>query len=253
MNIQIVIPVLIGIFAGWLINYLADVLPHIRRFSQPVCLHCQEPLSPGKYLSLGACPSCGKPRSLRTWIVQILAIVVSLLLWPDPYTILGYWLGYLVLVYFGIVFVIDLEHRLILHPVSMVGAVLGLGVGSYLHGFIPALLGGLEGAAIMLAFYWFGTLFARIRARRMLASGQAVDDEEALGAGDVILAGILGLLLSWERIWFSLLLGVLIGGLISVPMFIVTLLIRRRRQDAWMVFIPYGPFLLIGATILLYF
>lgn len=253
MNIQIVIPVLIGTFAGWLINYLADVLPHTRRFSQPVCLHCQEPLSLGKYLSLRACPSCRKPRSLRTWIVQILALGVSLLLWPDPYTRLGYWLGYLVLVYFGVVFVIDLEHRLILHPVSMVGAVLGLGVGSYLHGPIPALLGGLEGAAIMLAFYWFGTLFARMRARRMQAAGQAADDEEALGAGDVILAGVLGLLLGWKHIGFGLLLGILIGGLVIAPMFFITLLIRRRRQDAWMVFVPYGPFLLIAATILLYF
>ncbi len=39
----------------------------------------------------------------------------------------------IVLIYFGIITVIDLEHRLILHPTSLAGAVLGLIVGTFIH------------------------------------------------------------------------------------------------------------------------
>ncbi len=41
----------------------------------------------------------------------------------------------------------------------------------------------------------------------MQAAGQDADNEEALGFGDVILAGVLGLILGWPFIWFGLLLG----------------------------------------------
>jgi leader peptidase (prepilin peptidase)/N-methyltransferase len=253
MSMQIIVPLLTGLLAGWLVNYLADVLPHTRRFSHPTCLHCQAPLSLGKFLSLGACPTCGKNRTVRTWIVQVVAVASSLYLWLYPHEALGYWIGFLILVYFALVFVIDLEHRLIMHPVSIVGAFIGLGVGIYLNGILSTLLGGLGGFGIMLVFYLFGVLFARYRERKMVAAGQEPDDEEALGAGDVILAGVLGLFLGWPLIWFGLLVGILLGGLITVPMLLIMLIARRYKEDALMVFIPYGPFFLISATLIIFY
>jgi len=262
MNISIILPLFSGLLAGWLVNYLADVLPITRRFSQPACLHCNSPLSTGKYLSLVGCPTCGKRRSLRTWIVQILGLVSSLWLWllpptkfanAIPISSLAFLAGLFLLTYFGVVFVIDLEHRLILHPVSIFGAVFGLGVGWLFHGLGPTLLGGLGGFGVMLVFYLVGTVFARIRTRRMKAAGQETDDEEALGAGDVILASVLGLILGWPLIWFGLLVGILLGGLITIPMLVIMVVVRRYKQDAWMVFIPYGPFFLISATLIIYF
>ena len=253
MNFLIIFPIVAGLLAGWLVNYLADVLPVTRKFSQPVCVHCNTTLSTKEYLSLTKCPSCGKLRSKRTWIVQILALVTSLALWFQPHPKLGYLIGFFLITYFAVVFVIDLEHRLILHPVSIVGALLGLGIGWLLHGLGPTLLGALGGFVIMLIFYFFGMLFARIRARRMRIAGQAADDEEALGAGDVILAGVLGLILGWPLIWFGLLVGILLGGLITIPMLVIMVIARKYKQDAWMVFIPYGPFFLISATLIVYF
>lgn len=252
MNITLSIPILVGLLAGWLINYLADVLPRTRRFSQPMCLHCNAALSTKTYLLLEKCPSCKKQRNPRTWIVIIVSIIGSLVLWLFPHLKLGYIAGFILLVYFAVVFVIDLEHRLIMHPVSIVGAVMGVGIGTILHGIIPTLLGGLGGFVIMYVFYLFGTLFARIRARKMQAAEQEPDDEEALGAGDVILATVLGLMLGWPLIWFGLLVGILLGGLITLPMFVIMIIVRRYKQDAWMIFIPYGPFLLIGAVLIIY-
>jgi len=262
MNFLIILPLFAGLLAGWLVNYLADVLPVTRRFSQPACLHCNSSLSIRKYLSLAGCPTCGKRRSLRAWIVQILGLVSSLWLWflpptqfagAIPISSLAFLAGLFLLTYFGVVFVIDLEHRLILHPVSIFGAVLGLGVGWLLHGLGPTLLGGLGGFGVMLVFYLLGTVFARIRARKMKAAGQEVDDEEALGAGDVILASVLGLILGWPLIWFGLLVGILLGGLITIPILVIMVVVRRYKQVAWMVFIPYGPFFLISATLIIYF
>jgi len=252
MNILVILPIAAGLLAGWLINYLADVLPNTRRFSQPICMHCNTTFSVKEYLSFSKCPSCEKHRSLRAWLVQSLGLTTSLLLWFQPHPKLGYWLGLFLLVYFAIVFVIDLEHRLILHPVSIFGAVLGLGIGWLLHGLGSTLLGGLGGFGIMLIFYLFGMLFARVRTRKMRAAGQEADDEEALGAGDVILAGVLGLILGWPLIWFGLLVGILLGGLITIPMLVIMVIVRRYKQDAWMVFIPYGPFFLISATLIVY-
>lgn len=252
MNFLIIFPAIMGLLAGWLVNYLSDVLPRTRRFSQPICLHCDISFPILQYLSMSNCPACGRRRGLRAWVVQILGVVASLLLWYQPHQKLGYVLGFLLLIYFALVFVIDLEHRLILHPISIFGAALGLGVGWLLRGPGPTLLGGLAGIGIMTVFYLFGTLFARIRARKMQAAGQGADDEEALGTADVILAGVLGLILGWPLIWFGLLIGILLGGLISIPMLVIMLVGKRYKRDAWMVFIPYGPFFLISATLIVY-
>ena len=252
MDTTLIFPVIFGVLAGWLVNYFSDVLPATRRFSQVTCKNCNSSFSMQDYLLLKKCPSCLKGRGTRTWVVMALSITISILHWLLPHPKLGYFVGFTLLVYFAVVFVIDLEHRLIMHPVSIVGAILGFGVGVFLHGIVATLIGGLGGIGIMIAFYAFGTLFARVRARKMRASGLDADDEEALGAGDVILAGVLGLLLGWPLIWFGLLLGIMLGGIITLPMFIFVLVARRYKRNAWMIFIPYGPFFLISATLIIY-
>jgi len=260
MEITLLIPAILGWFAGLFINYVSDVLPLTRRFTQPVCSDCQTPFSWSDYLTLRACRHCGKARSLRTWLVQILTTFAFVYFWLHPSKALGIPLGMIVIIYFGIITVIDLEHRLILHPTSLVGAVLGFFVGTYIHsrtggllsGAGKSLLGGLFGFGVMFLLYQFGTLVARFRARKMQAAGQADDEEEALGGGDVYLAGVLGLMLGWPFIWDAILLGVLLGGLISF-LFIIALLVRRRySSDALMTFIPYGPYFIIGAFYLLF-
>ena len=260
MDLALLIPVVLGWVAGLFINYVSDVLPRTRRFSQPACSSCETPFPWADYLTLRACLNCEKQRSLRTWLVQILAVASFVYFWLAPSKALGFPLGALVLIYFGIITVIDLEHRLILHPTSLAGAVLGLLVGTLIHsradgllvGIGKSLLGGLFGFGSMFLLYQLGTLVARFRARKMQATGQADDEEEALGGGDVYLAGVLGLMLGWPFIWNALLLGVLLGGVISF-LFIVALLVRRRySSEALMTFIPYGPYFIIGAFYILF-
>ena len=199
-------------------------------------------------------------RTLRTWLVQILGVASFVYFWLFPSRVLGFPLGMIVLIYFAIITVIDLEHRLILHPTSLAGAVLGLIVGTYIHsktnsllvGAGTALLGGLFGFGVMFLVYQLGTIVARYRARKLQAAGQADDEEEALGGGDVFLAGVLGLMIGWPLIWEALVRGVLLGALVSVILILALLVQRRYSSEALMTFIPYGPYFIISAFYVLF-
>jgi len=258
--IILLIPILLGWLAGYFVNYASDILPLTRRFSQPVCLHCQTPFSWVDYLTFHTCRTCGKARSLRTWLVQIIAAASFTYFWLFPSKWLGFWLGAIVLLYFGIITVIDLEHRLILHPTSVFGAVLGLTLGIYISsskyglmgGISNSLLGGLIGFGIMFLLYQLGNLVARYRARKMQAAGQSDDEEEALGGGDVYLLGILGLLVGSHAIIGVLLYGVLLGGFVSLLMIILLIIRRSYSSDSLMTFIPYGPYFIITAFYVLF-
>jgi len=196
---------------------------------------------------LKACPECKRARSWRTFVVMVAAVVVSVLLWVWAPPQLGYWASLLVMTYFGLVVVIDIEHRLIMHVVALAGAVVGLICGTISNGLVMTLIGGLVGLVVMLAFYLFGVLFARYRLRKLGVD----DDEEALGFGDVLLASVIGLMLGWPHILAGLLIAILAGGLVSL--LIILVLMALRRFENMNIFTAYGPYLVLGAIILMFF
>jgi leader peptidase (prepilin peptidase) / N-methyltransferase len=247
---EIITFILVGL-AGWVagavINYLADVLPYRRRLAAPFCLICEEKIPLVNYLFFPReCPDCGSVRRARTWFVEILSIAAAVWMWQAPPVGLGFGLGLFLLVYFGVVVVIDLEYRLILHPVSIVGAMLGLVIGTWQHGILETLIGGALGFGLMLAFYYLGSLFSKVIARRRGGVGPG----EALGFGDVNLGGVLGLMLGWPLILPALFLAILIGGVVSLAYMLGMLLLRRYQA---LMAVPYGPFLVSGAALLIYF
>lgn len=261
MDITLFLPVLLGWIAGLFVNYASDVLPHTRRFSHPTCHNCQTEYSWLEYLTLRACRNCGTRRSLRTWIVQIVSIASFTYLWLFPPPGLGLPLSLIVLTYFGVIIVIDLEHRLILHPTSVFGAFLGFIVGTFIYskngglvsGALTSLLGGVAGFGIMYLLYQIGGWVSRIRAWRMKEAGQEEDDEEALGGGDVYLTGVLGLMLGWPNIILGITVGALVGGVVGLLALIGHFVQRRYVENSLMTFIPYGPSLVLGALYILYF
>ena len=252
MSISLILPIFIGLLAGWMVNYFSDTLPITRRFSKPVCLECGASYSLKDYLLFQRC-SNGHARGFRVWLAQILVVAASVYIWIQPPTGIGYIFGMLLILYFGVVVVIDMEHRLILHPTSIAGALLALTAGIISHGLVPSLLGGLGGFLIMFVFYYLGVLFTRFRAKRIIAQGQEPDEEEALGSGDVILVTILGFLVGWPLIWFCILLSIMIGGLASLMLVISLLITRKYEKQVLMTFIPYGPYFIISAFLITFF
>ena len=204
---------LLGWLTGILVNYLSDILPIKRKLGAPICVACTDPAPLANYfLWPRRCPECWSRRSWRTWAVELFYAAAALWFWFNPSRLLSFWPGLLLLAFLGVVFVIDMEYRLILHPVSYFGALLGLILGISMRGIWMTLLGGAAGYGIMLGLYWFGGKFANWLARRR---GEVLT-EVALGFGDVNLAGILGLLLGWPGIVAGLLLTILIGGVVSI-------------------------------------
>jgi len=236
--------IIFGIICALIVNYLADVLPEDIPHYQPRCNICLQKRSWSDYFRFRSCPFCNKPRSIRTFSIMIFVpIFFVLLLYPlTPRA--GYWLSTLTACYFTLVGIIDLEHRYILFVLNCVGILLGLLVGILLHGIAVTLLGSLAGLVIVWSLYLLGVLF-----KRYMTKVRKKPVEDALGFGDVLLAGVLGLFLGWPGIIAGLLVGILIGGIFSGVYLVINLVIGKYKA---LTAIPYGPFLLIGTMVLLF-
>jgi leader peptidase (prepilin peptidase) / N-methyltransferase len=246
---QLVLVVLFGWLVGALVNYLSDVLPVYRKFIRPVCLNCQARVGIWNYLIWPRrCTQCNQSRSLRVWLVEIIFIAIGIWLWQTPDPGLADWMSILLIAYLGVVTVIDIEHRLILHSVSLFGAILAVLVGTWLHGLKSTLIGGLAGFGIMLGVYFLGILFLRLSERMR---GKPIGEDEAMGFGDVNLSGVIGLVLGWPGIVAGLVLAIILAGAVSLVYLVVFLLLRKKYRPSLAV--PYGPFLVASTVILLYF
>jgi len=244
---------IIAAFPGWLlgiaINMLADRLPRSRRIERPRCVFCDGPYSVVQASALLAslmgqktCRYCGRKRPVRGWLVELTSIVLCVMIAihaSSPAACAG---ELLALGLYGLLFVIDLEHRLILHMTSLPT----IAIFALLRGLDPAigwsktLWGGFAGFLIMLIFYLVGEFFSRWMSRRR---GSPVD-EVAFGFGDVLLGLAIGLDVGWSGVVVALFAGILAAGLFSLGLIIVQLL--RRRYKPFMA-IPYGPFLILGS------
>jgi len=238
--------ILLGWLVGSAVNYLSDFLPIDRKLVLPYCLGCRKPVGIASYLfkPIG-CDNCGRARGVRAYIVYVSSVVLVILLWCFPHPDFGLYLSVLVCIYFGIVVVVDFEHRLILHPVSLAGAVIGLWLGILQHGVSATLIGGLAGFLIMFLLYQGGLLFVRLLVRWRNYS----DIDEALGFGDVILGGVIGLMLGWPGIIAGLVLAIILAGVISLVYLLVLFISHRYRSN---VTIAYGPYLVASAFLLLF-
>jgi leader peptidase (prepilin peptidase)/N-methyltransferase len=243
---------LLHLIPGWalgvLINLAADGLPRGGWLRRPVCQACGAPRPPAAWPALPAwflrihrCAYCGVPRPARAPIVEAASALGWLALArarPDPPALAP---ALLISAVFLLVIVIDVEHRLIPHALTLPAAVaIGLvGALDPARGPVKTLLGGAAGFAFFLLLYYLGGAFARAAAR---LRGRALE-EVAFGFGDVTLAGVIGLAVGWPGVLVALFLGILAAGAFSLA-FLLGMLVRRRYTA--FVPIPYGPFLVLG-------
>lgn len=219
-----------GLLAALLVNYLADVLPVERRLARPA------------WWPLTAQAVGGYIHSPRNFVVHIVLLLACIYIFQSPPADFSSYLLALVLSYFVLVTVIDIEHRLVLHPVSIFGALALGALGAWRHELVPTLLGGAAGFLLMLGLYLSGELIGRLLARLRRQAWQ----ETALGFGDVNLAGVIGLLMGWPAVIPALFAGVLLAGMYSLIFVFISLV---RGKYSMFASIPYAPFLCAGAVL----
>jgi leader peptidase (prepilin peptidase)/N-methyltransferase len=240
---------LLGLCVGSFLNLCIDRLPQGKSIVRPRshCDSCNQTLVAADlvpffgYLWLrGRCRYCGARIPLRLPIVELATgVIFAVLAW---YYYQNFGLGSelaFALVYgalFIVIFVIDLEQGLVLNNVVLFGIALALIFSFFQSGFeefwpkagpgitLSALLGGATGFLIMLLPY-------------LISRG-------GMGAGDVKLAGLIGMAVGFPQILAALLVGIIIGGLVAVVLLITRI---RKRKEA----IPFGPFLAVGAMVAL--
>jgi len=242
---SLIINVVVGAIIGILINYLSDVLPVTRRLTTPVCTNCGNLYSLRDYLISFKCSKCGKKTSLRTLVVLILSMVVCTLLDFFPLSTLSFWATLPIILFLGVIMVIDIEHRAVLIETSIIGLILFVIYGWILHGILRTILGGLAGFLIMLGLYYLGILFTRVAGK---VRNQTID-EVALGFGDVYVCAFLGFFTGWATIIGTILIAILASGVFSLLYVFISVIIKRYRSFSA---IPYAPFLILGSIATFY-
>ncbi len=247
-----IILAMFGAAVGSFLNVCIDRLPAGKSILRPPshCDSCQHQLSPVDLVPLFSylwlrrrCRYCGALIPWRPlWVELGTALLFALSYW-----FFGLNVQFAVIVFYGCLFlvigIIDLEHQLILNKISYPAMALALVIAVFQPppelmalnlawpwaGVISALMGGVIGFLFLLLAY--GITYAIYRA-------------EAIGFGDVKLAGLIGLAAGPRLALLSLTLGAILGGVVAI---ILLLLKLKERKEA----LPLGSFLAISTMLTL--
>ena len=237
---------IVGIALGITINYFSDILPGPTKSLTPSCATCKHPLSVKDYLFRMCCSQCGTKRPAKFYIVIITTLVISCLMYFFPPYRLGFWAALPVLAFLGVVFVIDVEHRVVLFETTVFGFVLFLVYGFLFHSWKTVLFGFLGGLGITLLFYFFGILVSKL----VSIIQKKTVTEVAFGLGDVMAATVFGLLVGWPAIAGVIIIAIVSFALVSVITLI--LLIATKKYSAFSNALPFVPFLILGVIVVYY-
>jgi len=245
MRMNNLILILLGLLAGFAVNFIAEWFYLRRKFFPKDLAKQYEKISIASFIIW---PWQWKERlfshKFRVWGVYALLAGGAVWMWSWTDGTLAFISKFIVITYFVLVIVMDIEARVVLHPISIAGAVIGLAYGWYSWGLVSSILGGLAGFCFMYAVYWLGVKLSQYTSRKR---GEQIE-EEPMGFGDVNLSGVLGLTLGWPGVIAGLLIGILAGGAFSL-VFIIQKMINKKFQLFQT--IPYAPFLVIGAAIII--
>ncbi len=207
---SLILNIFIGLLVGVVINYFADVLPLSKGLILPICPNCEQTFSLADYLISFSCSKCGKRKPIRWIVVIILSIITSILLTYNPPTFLNFWTSLPIMILFGIIAVIDIEHHAVL-IVTVAACFIVFGIYGYIFfGLLGELLGILTGMGITFFLYFLGIVMAKIVGT---IKGEEIE-EVAFGFGDVLMGTVLGALTGWPSIF-----GVVVIALISFAVF----------------------------------
>jgi leader peptidase (prepilin peptidase)/N-methyltransferase len=241
---MIVLKILISVICGWtigvIINYLSDTLPVYRRLTFPGCKYCNSRISVLDYYFGKECHSCTRPRITRFWIINgLVCLVILYELFFSAGTFGKLVSEIIIYSLLLLITVVDIEHHLVLNMISLAGSVIFGILGVISHDLLATLIGGFTGFGIMFVLFLFGHLYSSYISRK-----RGIEVEDGIGFGDVTLSAVCGLLLGWPGVIGGLFLSIILGGLWSLGMILVSLI--RKQEKPLLKYIAYAPFITIA-------
>lgn len=253
MDIALIIVLAVfGTAFGSFLNVCIDRLPVGKSILHPPshCDSCQHRLSPVdlvpvfSYLWLRRrCRYCEASIPPRPFWVEL----VTGLLFALSYWYLGLSVQFVIIAFYGSLFlvigIIDLEHQLILNKITYPAIAVALVISVFQPppGLIdlnltwpwPGIVHSLMGGAMGFLFFLLAYLIT-----------YAIYKREAIGFGDVKLAGLIGLATGPRLVLLSLTLGAILGGVVGIILLLLKL--KKRREP-----LPFGSFLAIATMLTL--
>jgi leader peptidase (prepilin peptidase) / N-methyltransferase len=184
-------------------------------------------------LLMGKCRHCRAPIAVRYPLVELLtglfAMACAMAFGATLHGLVAFgFVATLIVVTF-----IDLDHRIIPDAISLPGIPIfflaALAVPTMT--WRASAIGILAGGGSLLAVAW---------------GYQLITGREGMGGGDIKLLAMIGAMIGWQGILFTLFAGSAIGTIVGV-------LAMIQSGKGMRLAIPFGPFLASGATLYLFF
>ena len=233
---------LMGLCIGSFLNVCIYRLPESKSIVHPrsMCPNCDTlipfydniPLLSYLWLK-GQCRRCKVKISMRYPMVELLGGLVAL------GTYLRFGLTIETLIYYVfiaallVVTFIDLDHRIIPDVITLPGIPICFAASFALPAitYKDALLGILVGGGSLFLVAWVYTILTK---------------KEGMGGGDIKLLAMMGAIVGWKGVLFTIFVASLVGTLAG---FAVMLQSRKGMKLA----VPFGPFLSIGSITYIFF
>ena len=244
--------ILFGLVVGSFLNVVIHRLPldqslvkpgsHCPACNEPVRWYQNIPLLSYLFLS-GKCGQCKTKIHWRYPLVEFLTAVLFFISWrglPEvggidaQFVVSQFRVWFFISICIAITF-IDLDHRIIPDELSIGGWAVGLltSYWDFRHGMGNLIFSSVGGFGF---FFLFALLYEKVTGR------------VGLGGGDIKFMGTIGIFLGLGGIWSSLLLSSIIGSVIGIGVAKL-----QKEKSLLRAAIPYGPFLVFGALVELFF
>jgi leader peptidase (prepilin peptidase)/N-methyltransferase len=233
---------LFGLLVGSFLNVCAYRLPRKQSVVWPAshCPHCAtsikvyDNLPVLSYLLLkGQCRTCRTPISARYPIVEMgNAVGYMLIVWHFGLE----WSSVVYATLFSALLVItciDCSHQIIPDRITLPGIMVGFVSASIILpvGWLNSLLGILMGGGLLWLLAWVSPY---------------IFGKEGMGGGDIKFLAMIGAFLGWKPTLLTILVGAVFGSIVGLCL--ILLQVIRRDQ-----YLPFGPFLALGAVVSMFF
>jgi leader peptidase (prepilin peptidase)/N-methyltransferase len=233
---------IMGLCIGSFLNVCIYRLPAAKSIVHPrsMCPHCDtlipfyDNLPVFSYLWLkGKCRRCQVKIPMRYPMVELLGGLFAL----GAYLKFGQ--GIETLIYYVfiaallVVTFIDIDHRIIPDVITLPGIPIFFAASFALSAitYKEALLGILLGGGSLFLVAWIYSLITK---------------KEGMGGGDIKLLAMMGAIVGWQGVFFTIFVASLVGTLAGLA-------VMLQSRQGMKLAVPFGPFLSIGAITYIFF